>query len=107
MKDKWKKYAAQEKQHQSANSVGYYLPKIVVRTKRVGTSVCIEVEDNGMGIPDDIRDKILQPFFTTKKGTQGTGLGLSITHDIVNAHGGKLEIESEINAYTRFIITLI
>jgi signal transduction histidine kinase len=106
MKEKWKKYATAELQYESAKAFGHYLPKIVVRTKRVGTSVCIEVEDNGMGIPDEIRDKILQPFFTTKKGTQGTGLGLSITNDIVNAHGGKLEIETKINSYTRFIIIL-
>jgi C4-dicarboxylate-specific signal transduction histidine kinase len=47
------------------------------------------VKDNGHGIPDEIRDKILQPFFTTKKGTEGTGLGLSITNDIIKAHGGR------------------
>jgi signal transduction histidine kinase len=66
-----------------------------VRTRREGDRVAIEIEDNGPGIPDDIKDKILQPFFTTKKGTQGTGLGLSITHDIVKAHGGSLEIDSK------------
>jgi PAS domain S-box-containing protein len=59
-----------------------------------GTSF-VEVEDNGPGIPDEIKDKILQPFFTTKKGTQGTGLGLSITNDIIKAHRGSLEIISE------------
>jgi hypothetical protein len=62
-----------------------------VRTRRDGNRIAIEIEDNGPGIPDDIKDKILQPFFTTKKGTQGTGLGLSITHDIVKAHGGDSE----------------
>ena len=72
-----------------------YTPRLKVRTKRVGESVIIEIEDNGPGIPDEIKDKILQPFFTTKKGTQGTGLGLSITHDIIKAHGGSLDIESE------------
>ena len=54
----------------------------------------VEIEDNGPGISGEIRDKILQPFFTTKKGTQGTGLGLSITHDIIKAHGGTLAIGS-------------
>ena len=67
---------------------------LILRTKRTPDSLLIEVEDNGPGIPDEIKDKILQPFFTTKKGTEGTGLGLSITHDIVKAHGGNLEIES-------------
>jgi signal transduction histidine kinase len=72
-------------------------PKLTVRTKKSGGSVTIEIEDNGPGIPDGIKDKILQPFFTTKKGTQGTGLGLSITHDIIKAHGGTLHIDSSSN----------
>ncbi|NVK48584.1 MAG: HAMP domain-containing histidine kinase, partial [Cyclobacteriaceae bacterium] len=60
-----------------------------------GNQVRVEVEDNGPGIPDEIKYKILQPFFTTKKGTEGTGLGLSITNDIIKAHGGTLEIETK------------
>src|SRR5690606_31283884 len=71
-----------------------YRPRLVVRTRREGPSVTVEVEDNGPGIPDSIKDKILQPFFTTKKGTEGTGLGLSISHDIVVAHGAKIFIVS-------------
>ena len=58
------------------------------------------------GIPDEIKDKILQPFFTTKKGTQGTGLGLSITNDIVKAHGGEIRVESEAGKGTEFKIQL-
>jgi signal transduction histidine kinase len=77
-----------------------------VRTRRSGDRIVIEIEDNGPGIPDDIKDKILQPFFTTKKGTQGTGLGLSITHDIVKAHGGALSINSELGNGSTFIISL-
>jgi signal transduction histidine kinase len=69
-----------------------------VRTHRKGDNVIIEIEDNGPGIPDEIKDKILQPFFTTKKGTQGTGLGLSITHDIIKAHGGELSIRSSVDS---------
>jgi two-component system, NtrC family, sensor kinase len=72
-----------------------YKPKLIVRTKSENGQILIEIEDNGPGIPDDIKDKILQPFFTTKKGTQGTGLGLSITHDIIKAHGGTLDVQSE------------
>lgn len=83
-----------------------YTPKLTVRTMRDGKRVHFEVEDNGPGIPDDIKDKILQPFFTTKKGTEGTGLGLSITHDIVKAHGGSIHIESEYGAGSVFKITL-
>ena len=68
--------------------------KLSVRTKQEKDAIKIEIEDNGSGIPEEIKDKILQPFFTTKKGTEGTGLGLSITHDIVKAHGGILNIQT-------------
>jgi GAF domain-containing protein len=77
----------------SAQGIDYH-PKLSVRTRAEGRRVNLEIEDNGPGIPDNIKDKILQPFFTTKKGTQGTGLGLSITHDIIKAHGGEMEIRS-------------
>jgi signal transduction histidine kinase len=60
-----------------------YLPKLKVTTMLENGRVRLSLEDNGPGIPDEIKDKILQPFFTTKKGTEGTGLGLSITHDIM------------------------
>ena len=80
----------------SENSVsGGYKPKLTVRTHQTGSNVTIEIEDNGPGIPDDIKDKILQPFFTTKKGTQGTGLGLSISNDIIKAHGGEMQVVSD------------
>ena len=72
-----------------------YHPKLTVRTRSENAHITIEIEDNGPGIPDEIKDKILQPFFTTKKGTQGTGLGLSITNDIVKAHGGTMNIDSQ------------
>ncbi|WP_113922419.1 sensor histidine kinase [Cognataquiflexum aquatile] len=77
-----------------------------VSTKKQGDKITIEVSDNGPGIPDEIKDKILQPFFTTKKGTEGTGLGLSITHDIVKAHGGELKVESKKGEETTFLIYL-
>jgi signal transduction histidine kinase len=83
-----------------------YKPKLTVRTKKTTKGVRIDIEDNGPGIPEEIKDKVLQPFFTTKKGTAGTGLGLSITNDIIKAHGGELQIESEKNSYTRFCIRL-
>jgi signal transduction histidine kinase len=72
-----------------------YIPKLRVSTILEKGRVRISFEDNGPGIPDEIRDKILQPFFNTKKGTEGTGLGLSITNDIVKAHGGTIIINSE------------
>ncbi|SMD42826.1 His Kinase A (phospho-acceptor) domain-containing protein [Aquiflexum balticum DSM 16537] len=85
---------------------GKYLPKLKVTTMLENGRVRLLLEDNGPGIPDEIRDKILQPFFTTKKGTEGTGLGLSITHDIIKAHGGELKVETKIGEGTTFIIDL-
>ncbi|NGP77379.1 hypothetical protein G3570_12090 [Balneolaceae bacterium YR4-1] len=82
-----------------------YEPRLTARTRQKGSNVIIEIEDNGPGIPEEMKDKILQPFFTTKKGNQGTGLGLSITNDIIKAHGGSLDIESE-PGKTVFIITI-
>lgn len=81
-----------------------YKAKLETRTKNLTNRVLAEVEDNGHGVPDEIRDKLLMPFFTTKKGTEGTGLGLSITHDIIKSHLGKLEIESSVGEFTRFKI---
>jgi signal transduction histidine kinase len=72
-----------------------YLPKLTVTTALQKDKVILSIGDNGGGIPEEIRDKILQPFFTTKKGTDGTGLGLSITNDIIKAHGGSLDIQSQ------------
>jgi signal transduction histidine kinase len=83
-----------------------YDPKLRVTTMLENGRVWITFEDNGPGIPDEIKDKILQPFFTTKKGTEGTGLGLSITHDIVKAHGGELKVESTVGKGTEFTIKL-
>ncbi|SDB19595.1 GAF domain-containing protein [Flavobacteriaceae bacterium MAR_2010_188] len=98
--------AMYEEQNISKNTD--YSPKLSVRSTALGKSVIIEIEDNGPGIPENLKDKIMQPFFTTKKGTEGTGLGLSITNDIIKAHGGRLEIVSESgnNSYTKFKIIL-
>jgi signal transduction histidine kinase len=84
-----------------------YQPTITVSTKKLENAIEISVKDNGNGIPEAIKDKIFQPFFTTKPTGQGTGLGLSLAYDIVTkGHGGKLEVESSIGAGTTFIITL-
>lgn len=85
-----------------------FSPKLCVRTYSKANKIFLEIEDNGSGIPEQIKAKILQPFFTTKKGTEGTGLGLSITNDIIKAHGGELQVESETdkNTYTKFIVQL-
>ena len=84
-----------------------YQPTVTVTTKRLDGRVRISVRDNGTGIPATVRDKIFQPFFTTKPTGQGTGLGLSLSFDIVTkGHGGKLHLETKENAYTQFDITL-
>lgn len=83
-----------------------YHPELKISSRRTSDSIIIDFYDNGLGISDEIRDKILLPFFTTKKGTEGTGLGLSITHDIIKAHGGQLQIESEIGEWTKFTVIL-
>ena len=71
-------------------------PTLKVTTRDLGEAVEIRVRDNGTGIPADIRDKLFQPFFTTKPTGEGTGLGLSITYDIVTQqHGGTIEVDSE------------
>ena len=84
-----------------------YQPTVTVSTQKTGDQIIIKVQDNGNGIPESIRDKIFQPFFTTKPTGQGTGLGLSLAYDIVTkGHGGTLKLESEDEAGTAFIIHL-
>jgi signal transduction histidine kinase len=84
-----------------------FKPTLKVTTQEAGDGVEIHVRDNGTGIPADIRDKLFQPFFTTKPTGEGTGLGLSITYDIVTkAHGGTITVDSEIGEFTEFVVTL-
>ncbi len=83
-----------------------YKAKLTIRTKVIDGKIVLDIEDNGPGIPDDLKDKIMQPFFTTKKGKDGTGLGLSITNDIIKAHGGELNVTSSNNEGTKFSIQL-
>ena len=88
-----------------------FKPQVVVSTQARQTGsgksvVEIKVKDNGNGIPNDVLDKIFQPFFTTKPTGQGTGLGLSLSYDIIKAHGGELKVESKENEGTEFKITI-
>jgi signal transduction histidine kinase/ligand-binding sensor domain-containing protein len=77
---------------------------VTVTTKNLGNKIEISVKDYGPGIPDSIKEKIFQPFFTTKPTGQGTGLGLSLSYDIVKAHGGELNVETNEGEGTTFII---
>jgi len=88
------------------NSNNEYQPKLTVKTTIQKDKVVLSIGDNGGGVPKEIQDKILQPFFTTKKGTEGTGLGLSITNDVIKAHGGELKVESEVGEGCTFSIKL-
>jgi signal transduction histidine kinase len=82
-------------------------PKIVVSTKNLGDKIEIQVKDNGHGIPDDIKDKIFQPFFTTKAAGEGTGLGLSLSYDIVTkGHRGTIELNTKPGEGSEFTIRL-
>ncbi len=93
------------KQKQAANAT--YKPVLSLTTRTVGDHIEIVVHDNGTGIPDAIKDKILQPFFTTKPTGEGTGLGLSLSYDIiVKAHGGSIQIDSKEGEYSKFTIML-
>jgi len=97
-------YAVQQRQKKEGSA---YKAEVKVSTALVGKTVQIKVRDNGTGIPDAVKDKILQPFFTTKPTGEGTGLGLSLSYDIVvKGHGGKIEIFSEEGVYTEFVISL-
>ena len=73
----------------------------------LGKAVEIRIRDNGTGIPPEVREKMFNPFFTTKPTGEGTGLGLSMTHDIiVKQHGGRIDVETEPGEFTEFIIVL-
>jgi signal transduction histidine kinase len=78
-----------------SNSQNEYKPLVSVKTKLLGDKIAISITDNGTGIPDSIKDKIFQPFFTTKPTGQGTGLGLSLSYDIIKAHGGTITVNSK------------
>ena len=96
-------YAVAQKQKQNLNG---FEPTVSVSTKEINGKVEIKVADNGNGIPDHIKEKIFQPFFTTKPTGQGTGLGLSLSYDIVKAHGGELKVETKEGEGSKFIIQL-
>src|SRR5690348_13481560 len=101
-------YAVNEKQRIMTNS---YQPMVEVKTRKLNDKpgslkVEITVKDNGNGIPDAIKEKIFQPFFTTKPAGSGTGLGLSLSYDIIKAHGGEIKVETKEGEGSEFIIQL-
>lgn len=93
-------------QRQKLQPTGYH-PEVTIRTQRVGQHLEIRVRDNGTGIPEAVKAKIFQPFFTTKPTGEGTGLGLSLSYDIVKkGHGGTIEVESVPEVGTEFIVRI-
>jgi two-component system, NtrC family, sensor kinase len=94
--------------NQKAKTAGpNYKPTVEVSTASQNGSILINVRDNGTGIPDSVKDKIMQPFFTTKPTGEGTGLGLSLSYDIVvKGHGGTLDIISNVGEGAEFIVKL-
>jgi len=97
-------YAANQR---SSAGDGAFRPVLKVTTREVGDAVEIRVRDNGVGIPREHREKLFQPFFTTKPTGEGTGLGLSISFDIVTQqHGGTITVESEVGQFTEFTVRL-
>lgn len=100
-------YAVNEKSKVESQKSGIsYEPMVIVSTKKMGDKIAITVKDNGNGIPHSIKEKIFQPFFTTKPTGQGTGLGLSLSYDIVKAHGGELKVETREGIGSEFSIQL-
>jgi signal transduction histidine kinase/ligand-binding sensor domain-containing protein len=96
-------YAVNEKKKTADES---YKPEVEVETEKKEGKITITVCDNGNGIPQDIIDKIFQPFFTTKPTGEGTGLGLSLSYDIIKAHGGEIKVNTKENEGTEFTIQL-
>ena len=86
---------------------GDYEPTLTASTKNLGDRVEIRIRDNGTGIASDVKEKMFNPFFTTKPTGEGTGLGLSISHDIiVKQHGGSIEVETQPGEFTEIRVIL-
>ena len=97
-------YALNEKRKRDQ---GGFSPEILLTTKKLDDFVEIRIRDNGIGMPQEVIDKLFSPFFTTKPKGKGTGLGLSLSRDIItNIHKGKIEITSKENEFTEFKILL-
>ena len=98
-------YAVTKRKTENGNSS--FDPVLSASTRNLGDTVEIRIRDNGTGIPDEVREKMFNPFFTTKPAGEGTGLGLSMSHDIiVKQHGGRIDVETEPGQFTEFTIVL-
>jgi signal transduction histidine kinase len=86
--------------------VAGYEPTVIVGTRKLQDRIEISVKDNGNGIAGSIKEKIFQPFFTTKPTGQGTGLGLSLAYDIVKAHGGEIKVQTKEGEGSQFVVEI-
>jgi signal transduction histidine kinase len=97
-------YAAAKRKESAPDD---FEPTLSATTRNLGSKVEIRIRDNGTGIPQEVKEKMFNPFFTTKPAGEGTGLGLSMSHDIVvKQHGGTIDVNTEPGVFTEFIITL-
>lgn len=96
-------YAVNEKRKTAGPD---YNPEVIISTSRVKDTAMLIVYDNGCGISDEMKNKVFKPFFTSKRPGEGTGLGLSISYDIIQSHGGQMQMESTLNEFTRFTIRI-
>ena len=90
----------------AAQAMGDHPGKITLTSRNEADGVVVEVADNGSGIPPEVLPKIFDPFFSTKEVGKGTGLGLSISYKIVQEHGGRIDVHSEVGKGTRFTVWL-
>jgi two-component system, NtrC family, sensor kinase len=94
-------------QRRAETNGGDYEPTLTASTKNLGDRVEVRIRDNGTGMPPDVKEKMFNPFFTTKPTGQGTGLGLSISHDIiVKQHGGSIEVDTQPGEFTEITVIL-
>ena len=100
-------YATDQKRRGiESNGGGMFMPTVWITTKRGDESAEVRIRDNGNGIPDEVKEKMFQPFYTTKPTGEGTGLGLAMCNDIIRQHGGAIEVDTELGEYTELIITI-
>ena len=98
-------YAARERQRMA--TLATFEPTLKVSTREIDGAVEIRVRDNGIGVPPEIKDRLFQPFFTTKPPGEGTGLGLSMSYDIITQqHGGGISVDSKVGEYSEFTVRL-
>ena len=102
-------YATDQKRRELAANGGgaaAFMPTVWITTKRGDENAEVRIKDNGDGIPDEVKEKIFQPFYTTKPTGEGTGLGLAMCNDIIRQHGGSIEVDTEPGQYTEMVITI-